>query len=551
ALILYRIISSILSLKRPEDDKFPLFSWADLGAVLTGHAVFAAIYTRLWDHWSDYRVRLQIRIRLAKYLFQTGRFFQLHSYYFIGLIVGLLVVAVITWNYFRRKKSGICYHTSLLMLYSIILLSVLTAFPAVFENFARFWKWVATLSGEGHDSFGKIIPTVKYGYAGLFVTRLPVYVLLSFIAGVMLAVFKMLKRGDSWAEKFILLLTVIIICWAGILSVSSKQTWRYLAPVIPFIYVCAGYFIARIAARLADLNLKKKMRVCLQRGIMGGLVLSQCVGLYDWRPHYMLYRNSLAGSLAALIKNNLIRDVVGEKQVIGFIVNTAKNNPVSYVSVVGDAGAMSYTLRRFYPDFKDKIKFGYFRYIVADYLIVPTTQVKVLGLGELKDRIEPKPAYTYSFRGAEFMHVYRVLSPDYSKPEVIKIDDGFRHIGAIRYDKRLKTKVVGPLKTSQPGYLFFYPAIHIGPGKFTVRVPVLLDENKAPRKAAEVLQLELGSYCIRTVKTSELSTEKIVPVSLKCSFNSETHAVPRVYWKGKYQVLVGDISIRRVRGANQ
>jgi 4-amino-4-deoxy-L-arabinose transferase-like glycosyltransferase len=212
--------------------------WSDIWAVVVGHLVMAAIYTRLWLHNSDYRERLKITFPLATDVYRLGRFFQEH--YFFSIIISLFLLALCICAA-RKLRSAPQLVESRFSLYLLALIGFLTLsiIPQVIENFMRFWKWTSGLSSQVHHSFNKVLPPPEGGYWLEFLSVLPELTLFGVFVSILLLLVGTFKVNLKKYQYYFLAGAWIVI-WLSLLSVSSKQSWRYAIPIMPAVAILAA-----------------------------------------------------------------------------------------------------------------------------------------------------------------------------------------------------------------------------------------------------------------------------------------------------------------------
>lgn len=352
---IYRLLRSSM-----KGEKIVFFEWSDISCLFISQAVLGILYTRLWQHPSHYFLKLGIRSEFALFLWDLGNY--LREFYFVSFsLLGLLILlAFLSKGTFRKSLIAI-----------IAFFVSLAASPAVYDNLIRFWLWVFGLSSTGHKAYGRVIESPLYGYSGLFASRLSEAVLLSVLCGLVFIVkdWRLKKKEDSYS--FVLFLLISSVLWVLPLSISPKQSWRYILPILPSVYIVAAYGLTRFAESLAQFKLATAPRVSAASATVFCFMLFQVSVFFASGPYYQLYYNSLSGGLQGASIRNSYLGGGGEHEAIGFLISEALKRQQSLkVAVTGDAHSLYYSTKRWYPEQRHLIHFGYFNTGDADYLLL-------------------------------------------------------------------------------------------------------------------------------------------------------------------------------------
>ena len=241
--IAFKVIRNFLRPARGDTGERAIVSWSDVGAITVGHVVFAAIYTRLWVHDSDYLHRLEIRSRLADVLFALGDWLQSEQIIVALAAIAGTILAIVAYRrrLWRRRRC-------LLRNLSLRARNDPGARPQVIENLVRFWTWTSGLSTTKHRAFGHVFESPPYGYLGLFFSRATEVMLL----GLVLALVFSLRSIRGRDSQLILSLLVISVLWLLPLEISPKKTWRYALPIVPLLWLSASWGFVRFLDALRE-----------------------------------------------------------------------------------------------------------------------------------------------------------------------------------------------------------------------------------------------------------------------------------------------------------
>ncbi len=390
--------------------------WSDIWAVVVGHLVMAAIYTRLWVHNSDYRWRLKIGFPLASDIYQIGRFFQEH--YFVSIMVTLLLIALclITARKLKGVKQLVETRFSL-WLFMLIGFLILWIIPQVIENFMRFWKWTSGLSHQVHHSFNKVLPPPEGGYWLEFLSVLPELTLFGIGVSLVLLLIAALQANLKKLQYYFLAAAWIVI-WLGLLSVSSKQSWRYAIPVMPAVAIlaagglhCIYCFLMKFGRSSKYLLVKKVASI---RGPWKGaslilllVVLPNIWILSYWHPHYSEYFNRVTGSVSSALERGHVFNFIGEEEAYLFLRKQCLPGKTIKVALFGSATNMALIEKyRFTEKGPGCMLFGYFWPEQCDYALRFTSHHSLVPvIPWFQEFKRKKPVFEYEFDGVSLNQI--------------------------------------------------------------------------------------------------------------------------------------------------
>ncbi|MCB0318837.1 MAG: glycosyltransferase family 39 protein [Bdellovibrionales bacterium] len=538
--VLYKIIRFLLAFKNKRN--FDFITWSDIWAVIVGHIFFALIYTRLWDHFGDYRVRLGITTPVARFLWRRGNWLANEVELLVAISSLLLILAVYLYRKFKITNSKISFHLSMLLFLIIFFSTSLAAFPVVYENFSRFWTWAIGLSKVAHVSFENVaLEPPPGGYLALFFTRLPLLVLLGCFFSIFASVHYTFQEKAKEKASFLIFCFLAVIFWSAVLSVSPKQTFRYILPILPLIYIfsAAGFVFA--IKRIIGFANKKSFSKHLSFSVISLLIIIQAFNVLSWNPHYTLFYNPLMGGLAGAMERGQPLGVSGEREAIEFLVKKAqeKNHPV-YVSVLGDSMALEYMIRKEFPHANHLLNFGYFRPYSSDYLLsFGTAEHREMGNNWLLARAKP-PVLTYEFKNVTMMTLREV--PTATLPANLSFPAFIAHsrTGKFTIDtvKNLKVLELNP-ELHTKNHVFFIPVLKVKAGKYRFVVNnKIIDQTLSKNKP--LLKIDISKRCQKQFYAYDSDT------SILCSFKKDTRLHPRVFWAGKVHTQFEGIGVETI-----
>ncbi len=550
--VLRRIICSPYLEKRP-----PVLDWVDLWAVFLGHVVLGAIYTKLWIPDNTYLTKHLIDPS-AVYLFANlSAYLHLHSILTAALIiaVGLTLLFLVA-----RRPQGLRFHLSMsFLLLSSLMLSI-WAFPVVSGNLVRFWMWVGGLSNRKHEAYGMVWSVAGYGYPETWLRRLPSLVLIGIALAIPLLVSsyrKIRSRADAERVAFLLILIIAPIIWTLPLSISTKQTIRYVLPVYPavFLFAAWGYveFWKRVAASAALSGIRLSIRKKIPSVFAGFAMIFQLFVAESWAPNFALYTNSLTGGLNAAVDRGYVLSPVSYDAALQRVHEEGvRTGQPQIVEVVGDLELMKFAYSRMYDkQSRQLVKLRDNRDgIGSDWVLEFTSMSKRRAIDFHQARELFEPVIVLNEHGALVYELFRVHPPTFDEPMTYPASHGARQMGALREFAEDKKSVVATPAKARAGYIHFDQYVRLPPGNFSLRFMVsrLPEEKGFPTVDAktEVVRVEASKGCSRVFTAGELSGYELKPIELRCHFESETRVQLSVYWFGNLPLRFDSTTIQRI-----
>jgi hypothetical protein len=547
AFIAYK---AIVRWRAPQAIRESVITAGDVGAFLIGNGVLALLYTRLWHHGSDYLSRLHIHSAIADSIFHTGDV--LHVHWVIGLSIFLLLCGA-TYLLYRRdrqkkKSSPIFLCTSFLTGLTAVLLLV----PQVLENLLRFWLWVGGLSHATHVGFKGLASTVpSAGYGKALVSFLPDPILILVFLGLTFTLLRFKKVGTDASVRFEIMALCIVLCWIAFLSVSSKQSWRYVTPVVPLLYVFGAVSLRELCA----LTSLPKIGAALSPALLALIVCAQAVALYAASPNLETYvnRNFLSYDLRAAIQAGVVRPFTRQGDILSGLRDAiAENRELQLVTVFGDHLALKIAWNRMKVSDPNRVFFGYFPPESADYLI---TMFGAEDLGDSWNGIKTLPPLReQKIEGYRVSGLWKVPFTQLDTPFQLRITEYARNTGGVRALRKAidETRKVFALRADQDhaGELYAYPLrLRLLPGTyaFTVNIHPWVGPAAPPTTGAPIdaaLTLALLPECRRSYTVAEISTHR--EIALQCTFTKPTHTLPKIIWGGNTSFFITRAQVSRV-----
>lgn len=543
--------------------------WSDFWFVIIAHITFACLYTRLWDHFSDYHNRLAIKSRLADIVYRVGHGLFPYRY----LVVALLVI-VLMLPYFFRKRVLLLqrFANAYLNISALIVAGVitLTFYPAVIENIVRFWCWVFGLSNEHHKAYGIDWEPQPYGYLSLYLSRLTDLDLFLIVLTFCILLYQIFgKRLVTPLAKAkvlqVLLLITTVVLWTVPLSFSAKQTFRYVLPVLPLLYLFSSYgvvtsigFLKRKAAHSPLL----KPAATSFSFLFSFLILgSQAYATVSYYPHYELCFSNVSGGLKQAQQRHMVLPSAGEKELVEFLVSQVKETKTKVtIGVMGEANALAYYVRFHHPELFPLINF-------VPLSRSPFSYPYILALGSMVEKLPDylsgetaafEKKYSYSFKGTELYSLYQVSQPSFEHGYQVPL-----HLASFatgkhsRYDVTMPVGkdslnrgnlvfLVDPVRHSK-GFPFFGFETPVTKGSYeityTLGLPndIAVDAALPPEKF--VARIEFGS-CQRIVQLAELNNQQLTDVTVNCDIAKDSKAQLRVYWFGNVPMILSGVNIK-------
>ncbi len=541
---IYRILRVLLLRSGKRTGEKGLLGWSDGGAVLVGHLVFALIYTRLWDHRGDYRVRLNVQVRAAKWFWQTGRYLQQHIF-LVAIIAAVTVICMASlWYSRRRRMPGLVkFGASCTAIFGPVVLA-LAAFPQVFENFARYWKWASGLSGESHMSFGHLKPPTTHGYADLAFSELPLICLAGLALAAVFIFPRIIRRKAGEYEFLVLFMLTAAFCWLAVLNISSKQTWRYALPIVPLLYLAAAAGWIELLSRL-KMRLQGRPGAAAYAGCLAALMGVQFHQTASWYPHYDIFFNRISGGLPGALKRGQGFPFVGQREAVEWLLAKAekRKRPLYTTVFVGANDLDSAVYRWLGPAGKEKLKFGFFSREGSDYVLHFVSHENMAPSSGWSDVLNSSPEFVYSFHGTPLLKIFKMPLRDYGEEKSIKASQAFRHTGRVEFDEAGSGVLFSAARPERDveGTLLFTEGLRMPKGRYRVGIGVKLLQPAKPGTPA--VRLALGPECIREISADELSPF-VKEFELLCSFDRAGRHAPIVWWYGSAAVAVSGVAVK-------
>jgi len=553
--LVYRFLRCVIIPREKMKGERSLLSWSDVGAFVVGHACFAAMYTRLWTHASEYRGRLEVRTVVAKLFWRTGIYLKRHPELLAAIVIAVTLGALLSWWIYRKKRARWMYHSAIALGSFGVFTVVLSRIPQVFETTARFWKWASGLSGEQHMSFGHLKVPTTHGYFDFFISEMPTITLIAMGLSLIFLVLKFRKEGRGGGAVFLLFAFLVPLLWIFPLNLSSKQTWRYAIPVVPVMYVLVGFGMAEL------LRVGRSLVPSPERGarlFASGVVVVIALQMYvtlSWRPNYQAYFNSVTGGLRGAIDRNQGLPFVGQNQVVRFLMGEAKRTtPPSekFITVFGGSTSLDNVAYRLYgKNGKKNLKFAFFSREGSDYVLSYESHRNMIPSTGWEKVFERSPVFTYKIKGVPLAKVYEVPLSEYQHSVRLPVAQAHRTTGKVELssDKRKKIAVVRP-GVDKAGHMLFNEGFRVPAGNYLLRVPVGIytrwlssDQSAAEGKA---IRIEFGGACERVIEASDLAREELTQFVVECEFKRVARVMPRIFWYGSVPVVLGDLELQRL-----
>lgn len=153
-----------------------------------------------------------------------------------------------------------------------------------------FWDdlfWELQYFGKPHGAYlaGQVSTEGWWYYFPVtFLLKTPLPTLLLFIVAVALF---LRNRRPGWQDDFVILLLPPLLYFGVSLTSSLNIGYRYLLPILPFLYLATAVYLVRYFAQAGYI-------VWLRRFVGGCFVLLVLISVWIW-PDYLPYFNVLAG----------------------------------------------------------------------------------------------------------------------------------------------------------------------------------------------------------------------------------------------------------------
>ncbi len=558
--LIFLLFNAFRSALAPQEKKaaVKILSFSDVGAVALAHAVFALLYSRLWVHESEYKLRLAVKSAFADQVYSWGVYLAERPV-LSGSIMAVLVFSVIATRWLRSRYQS--FLRAALLSVSLLFAAV-CLIPQVLENLIRFWTWVAGLSGEKHKAYGITWDAPEHGYLLLFFSELPSLVCLSALAGICLYLYKLWsEKLDSPRMRFLGISLLTIVCWTVLLSVSAKQTLRYVLPVVPMLYLFSAFGLAR-AIEYATEKLGSSV-LLFKKTAFSLIIVFHFFALLSWWPNFNHFYNVLSGGLPAAVATNSGLAIAGATEALEYLQQqqTFGRNEKVWVALAADKEVFSYQNRVLFPK-NNRVRFLNREDAASDYLLLSPQFAPRLPEEPIQQVAKAEPSFVYRFKDAQLLSIHPAPLRSFAAEEA----PYFRRAHHIRRATGKTSRKTPEIELSVSGHAFplartvmAIPGQHragfvlLGeharmlPGDylldFYLRLPP--DTELAADLSAEryVLRMEFGR-CHQIVKLGELNQTAFSPSTVGCDFQEPVRAQLRAYWFGNVPVEIAGIGIR-------
>jgi hypothetical protein len=547
----------------PNGQRYSPLRWEDLWALLAGQFVLCGLYTRFWVYAnSPYRGRLGIKSSFADGLYVCSRFLAAHRAISLTIAGAIAVVAY----YLYRKRSllaparvSACARGSIHLIGILLLLVVTcTLRPALLQNCVLFWCWVLGLHGTAHDGGSGIAPP-RFGYAEFLLTKGSEFALLGFGLGACILIWSLLSRSAGISRRISVkslllgLSLAITFSWAGILSMTGKQSVRYLAPVMPFFALCSAYGWGSSLARLRTTLLSAPYGRLLYRCLFCLLLVGSAAPVL-YHPNYQTYFNLLTGGVARAKQVKLSYHEAGHPQLFSRLHQELGNQERLHAGrprvalVSGEQlQVVRYGYFRLFPEDRGKVIFAYLDTVhirqqqMADFILMfgmTSTQQSVLE--RIRRELPITDVLRFYFQN-ELMGVLYAIGPQkIALPRTIPWSNLNHHTGKKMSMRGPRTEELQELRLSAqsdlPGYALFGAIV-------TPAAPLLVQlETRAQCDAAQgaslgaAIIIEVANDCRWEVQLQELCHNPRITRS--CAKAQGNNVEVRVFWPGKYSLSI-------------
>lgn len=505
----------------------------DLWAVLIGHIVFTLLYTRIWVHESDYLLRLHIESGFADFIYFIGT-----NYSLIGQIFSL---SLLVYCFIRYKNHG--NKTYLYLIFFSFLFDLLFIFPAEAEGLVRFWGWTFGLSSMPHKAYGKVWEGEKGGYLALLLYEIPL-VILSLLAFNFITLGKTLSVNKNFSplNRKRLYLFLIFSIWVAILSTSSKQTLRYILPVLPCLYVLAADSVWQLFDALSA-----KISWLRDKGIIFCLIfiIPQCFAVVSTHPNQVVFYNALGGGIEGVVKRGGVHYLIGVNKLVAFLREKALSSSRKQSVYVGGELAvprLAYDIQ--FPGINEM------KFLAPLPLMWGSYFIRYHHLDEAFFNPVPsgidvnKPEYEVKLGTNTIASLYRVRAPDLRDPYFVNITKLHRKIGADKMNQDIGAKVIELVrKRDRKGFPFFTTELEFPRGTYQFGVHAKLLNKSSER--VSVLEVQFGS-CKEIIYSDQLNDLEFKPAFSQCKVNELDYRAIKIYWFRKADVELSTMSIQRL-----
>ena len=503
-----------------------ILSWSDFYCLVLGQLTFVCLYTRMWQFESEYTTRLKIHNQFTNFIYSLGEILA-NNIYIVFIVCAFLFLYFILQ--YRRKV--ISFYT---VLFIFILLTYSLA-PHIYRNIFLFWSWVGGLTAETHRAFNNIEQPLAFGYIKLALFILPEYVILLLPFSLIFLIVKFKKFTQK--EFFIIIAGLVILIWGVLLNTSSKQSWRYMMPVLPFVYLLTVLGLAKIQNFISNKIAKL---------ILPSFIFILCLyNLYSWYPNYQIYFNKISGGLEGTISRGQQYEFTGASEAIKYLNQNAECNSCN-IAIFRDQRIFTYIYKNLSNQTNKNLIFGYFNPKKADYLVYDPNITGNIPR-EWKSTLENNPRFQYDFKNVTLLHVNRVTKDNKKFQDLeFNVDRIFMDTGIVKKSKKGKSILLRP-KESKPGKIFSDNGIEVDKGKYSFSFDFRYLQNKNRKRQIKdsetILEIKLNS-CSKVFNYSEIKLEQQKTILLSCDIK-ETRAYPKIYWTGKVPISIQNFWLRK------
>ena len=561
----YKLIRRLLIAESPSIQE-PIVSSSDIYALISGHLSFVLIYTRLWEHPSEYSRRLGVSNPLADFVYWLGAGLQNHILLSSTALLVLLGASAACSSAAESTRLITIVSTRARVYYRLLgnwllglacLGVVLSLVPQIFENIILFWTWVFGLSGQKHYAYVAISEPPTYGYVSLLFSELPSVAVL----GLVIAIFILLRSIHSflttdWKDEDLreillpLASAIAVILWIFPLAISDKQSIRYLAPVFPFIYLLVGWGYWT-ACKLLQENLSKRLawiRYIVSLAFVL-LVVNQIRIIGQWYPDYSSFANSISGGLDRAFENGTEITTGGIGYALSQLAFLEKYSQETHVSIADDSANASFEYDRLYPDERNRPKLIFHQYPTysgSDYLITSANFARRYADLLNNDLGKSKVIYTYDIDDFSVLSLYQLAPESDRLPMRFELQSdrlGWQTGNRVKVELGGQSIIEALPDIHKKGFMLYNAFARLRPGTYDLTVPMRIspmqgvDPSLTPERYA--LKIELSQSCQRTITLADLPMELFAEVPLRCAFDKDVRAQIRVYWWGNIPVQIG------------
>lgn len=506
---------------------------ADLWAIFAGLIVFALLFTKLWHHHGPLLTEYKVSSVVADQAYNSAVLLRNH----LGLIlVGVLIITAVIYHCFGRiwalRAGGMSIP---------ILLAAL--FPAVVENFIRYFIRIPWLTDFVRKDVGFGNPWIPGGYGGVLVFQLPPWIVVFVLVGLgifLRALWDLVsqRRPASLQVESLAFTFVVIAVWSCTISISSRSYVRYIVPVLPLVYL----FVA--------LGIIKLLHVFTlpQNGGPLAVMLVMIVGVGHCsfqHPFYLNYFNLFYGGVSTAFERQYPLFYEGHGDALRKLISLTENEQtVRTVNVIGELPVVRAAYDRLRERGRDNLRFVQSHWPQSsDFTIITEPLLPAAQLQQGYSRDGLVEVFRYNRDGVPFAGIYR--GSDITPKDTVEFHlFGLRRRtgGVSQEDTTLdfgeRVVLYAKPERHQPGMLFRKGFLALSPGTFRVGLSVAtLGGSNAASLGEAVLRIQVGPECSRTISAHELS-EEITPIWFECTMNQRNVVEIVGEWLGTASIAV-------------